>query len=273
MAEISKASPVAAGVLGSAASGAEPRGSRAAESTACAAWKRLCGRAVTLLTVVALMVLSAFVTAAPASAAPARSAVWVGSPLAGTWPDASGCAGAVYPSANCSLPFAHHTYTNGMPYRGDWGSDIGASAGQAVRLYAAPNESWRNITARVDNVALACGPRSGETYEQTRRRGGHVVVVGLYEGGTRVGWVTYTHVNPTVSKGQGISRWGTTVGTVGSYISNGCWTGVHLHLEMTNESNYSCYNRGWRPGQWMNPGNFIGFLGGAYAAGPRQACP
>ncbi|MGY2084872.1 hypothetical protein [Blastococcus sp. SYSU DS0539] len=161
-----------------------------------------------------------------------------------------------------------------MPYRGDWGADFGQVwAGQEVKLYAAPQQSGRSIGAKVEKVLLSCAIRAGETYEQARQRGGHTVVIGLYEGGTRIGWVAYAHVNPRVSQGAWVSRWGTTVGTVGSYHSNSCWTGVHLHIELTNETNYSCYNRGWRPGQQMYRTNFIGFLGGAYAYAPRQACP
>ncbi|SEP29515.1 M23 family metallopeptidase [Trujillonella endophytica] len=229
-------------------------------------------------TALALLVASlggSIATAAPADAAPARTAVWVGSPIEGTWPTSDGCSGsgARYPSDDCSLPTAHHTYQWGMPYTGDWGIDIGASAGQAVTLYAAPQQGGRSIGAKVERVTLACSARSGESYEQTRRRGGNTVVVGLYEGGTRIGWVTYAHVDPYVSQGQSINRWNTTIGTVGRYSANSCWTGPHLHVEMTNETNYSCYNRGWRPGQQMYRSNFIGFLGGAYASGTRQACP
>lgn len=206
---------------------------------------------------------------------PARSVVWVGSPVNGTWALWDGaCPGATYPSGACSWPTVHHTYRNGMAHAGDWGADLGVrEAGQDVLLYAAPNETSRTITAKVETVVLACGALSGETYEQTRARGGNAVVVGLYEGSTRIGWVTYTHVDPAVSAGHWISRWGTRVGTVGAYTANGCWTGVHLHVEMTNEANYSCFNRGWGSGQAMSRTNFIEFLGGAYRSAPRQPCP
>lgn len=212
--------------------------------------------------------------AGPASASPARTSVWVGSPIDGRWALWDGyCPGAQYPSDLCSWPTVHHSFTNGMPYAGDWAADLGAGAGQAVNLYAAPNDTWRTITAKVERVVLSCAPRSGETYQQTLSRGGNAVVVGVYENQTRVGWLTYTHVNPSVSPGQWINRWGAQVGTVGSYTPNSCWTGAHLHMEMTNESNYSCFNRGWHSGQPMSKSNFVGFLGGAYRTAPRQACP
>lgn len=223
---------------------------------------------------VALTIGLSMFSASPAGAAAARSSVWVGSPINGTWARWDGaCPGAVYPSANCSWPTVHHTYYNGMRYRGDWGTDLGVGAGQSVHLYAAPKETWRRITAKVERVGLACAARSGETYRQTFNRGGNTVVVGLYEGASRVGWVAYTHVNPSVPAGRWINRWGTQIGTVGRYTPNSCWTGAHLHIEMTNETKYSCFNKGWRSGSAMRKSNFIGFLGGAYRTAPRQACP
>lgn len=209
-----------------------------------------------------------------AHAAPARTPVWVGSPINGTWAVWDGyCPGASYPSATCEWPSVHHTFFWGMPYRGDWGVDLHVGAGQGVILYAAPNDTSRTITAKVEQVRLACSALPGESYQQTYNRGGNTVVVGIYEGSTRIGWVAYVHIVPSVSAGQWINRWGTQLGTVGSFTSNSCWTGVHLHVEMTNETNYSCYNKGWTSGQAMNRTNFIGFLGGAYRTAPRQPCP
>lgn len=229
---------------------------------------------LTAAAAVAAAVGLAAVIAVPAQAAAARSSVWVGSPIDGNWAVWDGyCPGATYPSDMCSWPTVHHSYTWGMPYVGDWATDLGVGAGQVVNLYAAPNDTWRTITAKVEKIPLACAVRSGETYQQTFARGGNTVVVGLYEGATRIGWVAYTHVNPSVSVGQWINRWGAAIGTVGSYTSNSCWTGVHLHIEMTNETNYSCFNKGWSSGQAMWKTNFVGFLGGAYRTAPRQACP
>ncbi|MFP5346457.1 MAG: hypothetical protein ACLGIA_05470 [Actinomycetes bacterium] len=230
----------------------------------------------TAAAVLALVVASLLTVVGPAAAGqgPARTPVWVGSPINGRWAVWDGyCPGAVYPSDYCSWPTVHHSFSNGMPYVGDWAADLGVGAGQPVNVYAAPNDSSRTITARVEQVGLSCAPRPGESYAQTLSRGGNAVVVAMYDGGTRIGWVTYTHVNPSVAAGQWINRWGAQVGTVGSYTPNSCWTGVHLHVEMTNETNYSCFNKGWQSGQAMSKSNFIGFLGGAYRTAPRQACP
>ncbi len=170
----------------------------------------------------------------------------------------------------------HHTYGWGNPYAGDFGIDEGnVAVGGAVRLFAAPQDTRLDnaITARVESTGLACAPRRGESYGQTRARGGDYVRVGVYNGGARSGTVTFVHVSATVGGGQPISRWGGQVGTVGQWTANSCWTGVHLHVELYNDTNYACYNRGFRPGQAVRATNFIGYLGGSFASGPRQACP
>ena len=191
--------------------------------------------------------------------------VWIGSPFRGTWPDASGCSGETFPSYSCSLPSVHWWLANAP--RGDWGVDLqGVGAGTAVSLYAAPRDRSVPVTAKVDAVTAACS--SGVIAD-----GGHRVTVGLFVRGTRIGSVTYAHVNPSVSVGQTLNRWGQQIGTVGSYRSNNCWRGAHVHFQSYAESGYSCYNRSLTPSQAMNPSNFMGFVTGRYASGPRSACP
>lgn len=187
--------------------------------------------------------------------------VWIGSPFRGTWPNAAGCAGAWFPSSNCSLPYVHHT-----PYGGDWGADLqNVAVGTPVVLYAAPHNSAVQVSAQVEFVRAACANGSIPS-------GGYRVTIAFYSGSTRIGTVIYSHINPSVREGAWISRWGTQLGTVGRYTSGGCWTAPHSHVELYSQRNYACYNRGWAPGQWMNPSNFIGFIGGNVASGPRRAC-
>jgi hypothetical protein len=213
-------------------------------------------------------------TTTPAAAA-GRTPVWIGSPIVATWPNAAGCSGVRYPSADCSLPFAHHTFHYGNPYRGDFGIDQQNVSTPEIVLYAAPRDPnlGSQIRAKVDGIGLACAVRAGETYEATRRRGGNYLKIGIYHGTTRVGTVTYVHVNPAVSVGQWVNRWGSHIANVGSYTSNSCWTGRHLHLELYNDVNYACYNRSWRPGQQMYRSNFVGYLGGSFVSGAQQGCP
>jgi hypothetical protein len=242
-------------------------------------WRKRTGWTIAvavIAVVMAFVAVSVTPTEDVASAGTARTPVWVGAAVDGTWPTADGCAGSRYPSADCSQPSTHHTFKWGNPYPGDFGFDQQNVAPDAtVRVYAAPQDPniAGRINARIESVGLACRAEPGETYAQTRGRGGDAVRVGIYDGGTRVGTVTYVHVNAAVSGGQAISRWGGVVGTVGSYRSNPCWRGRHLHAELYNDVNYACYNRGWRSGQRMSVTNFIGYLGGAFASAPRQACP
>ena len=90
-----------------------------------------------------------------------------------------------------------------------------------------------------------------------------------------IGSATYAHVEPTVSEGAWINRWETQIGTVGGgyRTASGCWGGPHVHFQMYSEHNYACYNKDWHPSQWMGVHEFVGFVGGSYASGPRQACP
>jgi hypothetical protein len=162
----------------------------------------------------------------------------------------------------------HIVYTNPVGgYLDDWAGDLqGVTAGTGVYLYAAPNDTSIPVSARVETVGPACA--SGSPAD-----GGYRVTVALYSGSTRIGTVTYAHIQPSVSQGATISRWGTLLGTVGSYRWSSCWQGVHVHVEMSSQHHYSCFNRGWSPGQKVNPTNFIGFIGGNYASDRRQACP
>lgn len=219
--------------------------------------------------VVAIFTALAMGVTRPAYASTPDPAVWVGSPFSGSWPNSSGCVGAVYPSNQCSLPSVHHiVYYNPVGnYLDDWAADFqGVSAGTGVYLYSAPQTGGLPITAKVETVGPACADRIISD-------GGYRVTIAFYNGATRIGTVTYAHINPSVAQGSIISRWGTQLGSVGSYNYSSCWQGTHVHFEMSSQHNYACYNKGWNPGQHMDPTNFVGFIGGNFAAGPRQPCP
>lgn len=201
--------------------------------------------------------------------APAPSdgdSVWVGSPIRGTWPTGAGCP-STFPSSSCSQPSAHWWLANAP--QGDWAADLqNVGVGTPVVLYAAPRDQSVPVTAVVDAVGPACS--SGVV-----SHGGYRVTIGLFVRGSRIGSVTYAHVNPSVSQGQTVNRWGTQIGTVGGGYNTGagCWTGAHVHFQSYAQTGYSCYNRTWQGGQWMDPSNFLGFVTGRYASGPRQGCP
>ncbi|WP_157467389.1 hypothetical protein [Frankia sp. QA3] len=184
-----------------------------------------------------------------AAAAVPDPEVWAGSPVAGSWnTDAA----------------THHWLANAAD-QGDWATDIAVGAGTPVAVYVAPQNGGYDVATRVDQIGAAC--RAGD--------GASFVTVGIYTNGVRVGSITYGHVRPGVQAGQWVGRWGAVIGTVADglpYDAN-CWTGPHVHLQMFNVHNYSCFNRGYGTNYHVDATNFVGFSGGRRVGGAGQACP
>lgn len=151
---------------------------------------------------------------------------------------------------------------------GDWAADLqSVQPGDPVVLYAAPPDGQStDVTATVQAVGPACA--SGDL-----SAGGSRVTVELSSPTGPIGTVTYAHVQPLVNTGDVIKRWDTQIGTVGSYTPGSCWDGAHVHVELSSQSNYACYNGTFAAGQAVQATNFIGFLGGSYATTTGQACP
>jgi len=244
--------------------------------------------------VLGLVVLaSQLVIAVPGASAADLPAVWIGSPVNGHWPTneyhgAWDCyLSTAYPSDRCSLPYAHHSFYYGDKYLGDWAADLqGVTTSTPVKVFAAPENTALTITAKVANVTYACAARSGETSAQRLARGGRAVVVAFYNGSTKIGTAKYVHINPVsgITTGATIPRWNKTIGYPGSYKAGSCWGGVHVHFEMTSWLHYACYNKGYYPRptsstdlkhapSTIKESNFIGYIGGNYASGPRKMCP
>jgi hypothetical protein len=210
----------------------------------------------------------------PAAGPSSDPEAWVGSPFDGYWASSDGCPNP-FPSYQCSEPQYHsvdYFASDQTPRTQSWATDLGGpnvTPGTPVYLYVAPQLSGTAITTKVDRVGPACSaPNSA----------GSVVVIGVYSGTIKIGTIAYAHVTPLVAQGATIDRWGTEIATVGGgYARSKCWSGTHLHFEMGNTRNYSCFNGGlsfgspW--GQAIYRTNFVGFLGGARTSGSRQACP
>ena len=230
---------------------------------------------------VGLAILSGVLFALPMAGASAESVntpIWVGAPFQGAWPGNARSAG--------SLPQNHQPVFTvaGFNYKHDWAMDFYAVAGTPVRVYAAPKDGAlsNSTTARVLLVRAACG--SGVI-----ANGGYQVQVGFYDGATRVGSVTYAHVDPDfngdgttnssdINFRGGISRWGGYIGKVGAYARNSCWdvgvpTGHHVHMEFSNVKNYSCFRPGVPQNATLKATEYVGYLGGFYANGARRECP
>jgi hypothetical protein len=204
---------------------------------------------------------------APADAAPAP-AIWVGSPVQGTW----GVAG----DASTTPAGGHHLLYRASPSN-DWAVDLsgtGSGAAAPVKLYVAPSNAAYNgrvttvITQIIDNSACRYGG------------GGDLVTVAIRFDGATVGQATFAHIDrvSTLRVGQAVSRWGTHLGNV-SYLTGsatggpGCWTGPHAHTELRASTNYACWNRGYRPGSGLSRSNFIGFVTGPALGRAPQPCP
>ena len=138
--------------------------------------------------------------------------------------------------------------------------------GTKVYLYAAPQVAGTSITAKVDKVGVPvrsprqCGlavvDRSAHRLDALARSAGDVAN------------------RPTLDHRRKVGS----IGTVGGgYAVSSCWRGVHLHVEMGNAHNFSCYNGGFHFGHpWgdtIHRTNFIGFVGGQRTTASRQPCP
>lgn len=192
-------------------------------------------------------------TAPPPAPSGEAPMVWMGSPVNGLWDGGEPADG----------PATHHFLSGNNEH--DWALDVSTGAGQDVNVYLAPKDPSVPVTAKVDRIGVACGNAA---------RGGYFVTVGIYTPGRRVGSVTYGHIQPTVSVGQEVNRWGGKVGYVlgGLPVDRTCWTGPHTHIELWSTRHYACYAARYH-NQSLNRGNWLGYTGGNVASGIRQPCP
>lgn len=204
--------------------------------------------------------------------------VWVGAPFAGRWAGSSTSTGSLPQNHNPVFSVPGHSWVS------DWAMDYYGPAGTPVKLFVAPKDDRLNsrITAQVLDVRPTCKRLNGETSAQQLSRGGYAVFVGVFDGGVRVGTVSYSHVSPAFAADYrgNMPRWGGDIGTVGQYSRNSCWNvtsqaGHHVHAEFSNENQrqMSCYRPGVPQNASLTANEYIGYLGGAFASQRKQACP
>lgn len=186
-----------------------------------------------------------------AAAAPSGPAAWIGSPISGTV---------------SSTPRTHH-----VVYGGQWAVDIKGSG--TAKLYLAKTYAADSrISARIIQVGYACGAISGETSTRRLQRGGKKVVIEVKYDKTKIGKITFAHLNTSLGIGwysASIKRWGGPLGTVGSYTKvrkpdgTYCWTGQHVHVEAGNlNGGLSCYWSGLNTlGRVRNASQYLGYVG------------
>jgi len=194
-------------------------------------------------------------------------AIWIGSPVNGTWG---------VPGNWSTVPPKHHRLYKVLP-TSDWTVDLSSipSSDRAVYTYAAPQNSTYNsrVSARILQIVDDNACRYGG--------GGDFVTVGFYFDSTLIGRATYAHLDrdPSLYVGKWIPRWGGYLGQVailGGAATGGsdCWTGPHVHFEMRSEKHYACWNRGYTsPGYGIRRTNFLGFIGGALSTTSATPCP
>jgi hypothetical protein len=186
-----------------------------------------------------------------AAAAPSGPAAWIGSPISGSV---------------SSTPSTHKT-----SYGGNWSVDIKGSGTAKLYLAKSYAEDSR-ISARIIEVNYACGAISGESSSQRLARGGKKVVIEVKYDSTRIGKITFAHLDTSLGIGSystSISRWGGTLGTVGNYKAvrkpdgTYCWTGQHVHVEAGNlNGGLSCYWSGLNTsGRSLSASQYLGYVG------------
>ena len=204
----------------------------------------------------------------PVASAATPPAIWVGSPVTGTW----GLRG----DASTTPAGGHHLLARVSPPN-DWAVDLtntGSGSGAPVRLYVAPSNSAYNsrVTTRISQIVDNAACRSGG--------GGDLVTVAIRFDGTTVGQMTVAHIDRAsgLRVGQSVNRWGTTLGNVARLSGSAtggsaCWTGPHAHTELRASTNYACWNRSYAAGQGLSRSNFIGFVTGSSLGRSARPCP
>lgn len=183
---------------------------------------------------------------AAATGAPEGSnseSVDVGMPFTGKWAY-NVHVNPPYTDTNSSHPSVHHT-----PGNGDWGTDLYAAPGAQVRLRLS------NVTGALSfswwATSTSCGSSTG---------------INIAVDGVSIGRLYFAHLDNAVRSGA-ITN-GMVLGTV---ADRGCNPGRHIHLEVTNTTNYACWTDLGNPGVTVSDGASIGRLG-SNNNGVRQAC-
>jgi hypothetical protein len=189
----------------------------------------------------------------PSSASTLHPTATVGMPLTGQW---------------VSNYLAPPPYTNDPEYPavkpanngGDWSENEYAPEGTPIILH----------------VTSPDGPVTFHWLSSTASCDGNSSKMDVFVNGTRVGWIFFAHFRggrgTNTSDPQPTN--GMTLGTMHDFdpvTENGCNDGPHVHVEMYNYVNYSCWTDNGQPGITLDEGAPVGMLGSPNTAA-KQPC-
>ena len=157
--------------------------------------------------------------------------------------------------------------------KGDWATDVYASAGTEVRARFLPPPGV-SVTLKVQRVK-----------DPTCGTAGKTVFVDVFANGEKLGWVAYAHLDAVpswVEAGASVAP-GALLGKLKQWEKDqpGCWEvstpqGVHLHLALYSypapgSQPYACY-RDLDSGTFETAGTWIGTVGDTNANKRKQPC-
>ena len=201
---------------------------------------------------VAVAICAPVVAAAAASASPGHPVATVGMPFAGQW-----ASDVLVPPPYTNAP--SWPGVDGAFNGGDWSTNLWAAEGTPIKL----------------NVTSPDGPVTFEWVSSSASCDGNSLKMDVFVGGTKVGWIFFAHFNPVragtdISDPQPVN--GMTLGTMHYFAGADCNPGPHLHIEMSNNfTTFSCWTDNGQPGVTLADGAPVGMLGSSNT-GPKQPC-
>jgi hypothetical protein len=194
-----------------------------------------------------MLFLATYVTVSPQAFA---STTTVGMPFSGKWAYNVNV-NPPYDDSNSSHPSVHWTNATTQYLWGDWASDLYASEGTPVSLHVTSNDG----TVSFNKVPYSDGSC------------GHRLVISVFVNNTEIGQIYFDHLN-------NVTNSTITNDKVVGYVHDwgGCNPGPHVHFELKNISNYSCYTDWGHPGASIGEGESLGLLGASNTS-IRQSCP
>lgn len=175
-----------------------------------------------------------------------------GMPFAGQWAY-NAVVSPPYNDGNSSHPSVH------AKYYGDWATDVYSSSGTAVKLH---------VTA-IGTVTFTKRQNNDTCSSYGANIAGRGIVLNVIVNGVTVGSIDFEHLD-NISAGPYVN--GMTIGTLTSESLNvNCYSVRHVHVEMKNETNYSCWADKGAPGTSLSESDPIGILGSTNT-GTRETC-